>query len=337
VKLGKWDLARIREWYKTQFPIFGCNYVPSFAVNSTEMWQCFDELTEETVRSELTLAAATSMNSVRVFLQFIVWEHDPDEFKKRFDRFLHLASGCGLSVMPILFDDCAFSGKEPYPGPQNPPVPGVHNSGWTASPGFTRADDPEHLPKLQAYVLDVVGSFKDDERIVVWDMYNEPGNSDRGDRSMPLLRAAFKWSRDANPSQPLTAGCWSWENPLFGVEIAALELSDIVSFHSYNDVSVTTRQIEMLQGFNRPLLCTEWLHRPNNNHVSSHLPLFKDYKIGIYNWGLVQGRTQTNLSWSTMNGEPDPDPVIWQHDFYTPEHIPYCADEIVLLKSFTEV
>ena len=187
---------------------------------------------------------------------------------------------------------------------------------------------------LEKYIKDIIGAFKDDLRILAWDLYNEPSNSGRGDRSKSLLEAAYKWARELDPSQPLTVGIWSWVDTLNGVETVALGLSDVVSFHNYGNIGQTERQIEKLRSYNRPMLCTEWLHRPNGNMVNTHLPLFKCEKIGIYNWGLVVGKTQTNLNWSTMVGEPDENPAIWQQDLYHADHTPYDAAEIELLRTF---
>ena len=63
-------------------------------------------------------------------------------------------------MMPILFDDCRFDDRDPYPGRQDDPKPGVHNSRWTPSPGYATADDPARWPQLQAYVSDLVGSLR---------------------------------------------------------------------------------------------------------------------------------------------------------------------------------
>jgi len=294
------------------------------------MWQrqTFDR---KTINAELALAGETGLNSIRVFLPYIVWEQDAGAFISVFDEFLGIAATHGLSVLPVLFDDCSFSGKEPYLGEQDAPVPGVHNSGWTASPGFARADDPSYRPKLRGYVQDLVRTFQKDGRVLAWDIYNEPGNSGRGSRSLPLLEAAFAWGREINPIQPFTTGAWNWEGPMDAVNQAALELSDIVSFHSYGDLPMITEQAESLRRYDRPILCTEWLNRKYGK-VETHLPFFRQEGIGAYHWGFVTGKTQTNLHWSTMSGAPDANPDIWQHDLYHADHSPYCAKEIALFK-----
>src|SRR5690625_5232417 len=206
--------------------------------------------------------------------------------------------------MFILFDDCAFSGKQPYIGKQPSPVKGVHNSGWTPSPGFDLALHPKRAPELEAYVKDIIGEFSDDERILVWDLYNEPGNSNLGDRTMWLVESAFLWARELNPIQPLTTGAWGFQNNIIetSMNLRMFDLSDVISFHYYKKP-----ENEMLHRFlekfkNRPILCTEWLFRQNGNTFESMLPIFNQCNVGWYIWGLVAGRTQTFMHWGSKKG-----------------------------------
>ena len=321
-----WSIEKANEWYKSKKWILGFNYVTSTAVNSTEMWQS-ETFDISTVEREMAAASRCGYNSCRVFLQYLVWKNEGDKFLDTFDRFLSVCSKYGITVMPIFFDDCAFSGREPYLGKQDDPKPGVHNSGWTASPGFTIADDPSSREFLKGYVQAIVKKFKDDERIIAWDLYNEPGNSNRKEKSHELLKNAFAWARECGPSQPLTTGVWIYED----FDKVVLELSDIVSFHDYSAIEKTNEHIAMLKKFGRPMICTEWLHRPNGSTFESHLHVFKAANIGIYQWGLVNGKTQTNLNWNVEMNKNGP-PKIWQHDIFTNDLKPYSEAEISLIK-----
>lgn len=328
--IKRWSSAKVWEWYNSILWIKGFNYVPSNAVNSTEMWQ-EETFSPELIDRELKLARETGFNACRVFLQYIVWKDDPIAYLNRFDKFLEIASLNGLSVMPILFDDCAFANKPPYLGVQDAPIPGVANSGWTASPGSELALNPSEMPSLKQYLQDFICRYAADDRILIWDMYNEPGNCGMNDKSMPLLERAFCWAREINPTQPLT--CAVWLLPYDSkCDAICLAQSDVISFHDYNDYETTEKAILQLSEYDRPILCTEWLNRPGGNRVETHLPLFKAKKIGIYNWGLINGKTQTHLSGQTMLGEPDPYPSKWQHDFYHNNYEPYCVSEISFLK-----
>ena len=325
-----WTSERAWEWY-SKIPLqVGFNYVTSTAVNSTEMWQeeTFDR---ETVRRELEWASDLGYNSLRVFLPYIVWEVEGNAFLRRFDLFLEIASENGLSVMPILFDDCAFDrGKDPYYGKQPDPVPGKHNGRWTPSPGFTYADDASKQPMLRAYVHAVIGAHANDGRILAWDMYNEPGNTGRGNEALPLLVSAFRWARECEPSQPLTAG--AWKTGLYDYTFYAMkELSDIPSFHSYDKYDVTLSSwIEPIEKYNKPVFVTEWLCRERGNTVFTHLPLWAEKKISSWHWGLVLGKTQTNLWWGEDKCEP------WQHDMLYPDGRTYDPKEFELIRELRE-
>ena len=325
-----WSEERIWEWYRRQPWIVGFNYLPSNAVNSTAMWQreVFDAAL---VERELRAAASAGFNACRVFMQYLLWKQDKQALFTCFDDFLHIAADCGIRVMPILFDDCAFAMKEPYLGPQDEPAPGIHNSCWTPSPGFVNADNPAEQPLLQAYVTDFITRYRCDERILLWDLYNEPCNSGREEKSLPLLENVFAWARACDPAQPLTSGVWRTGC----CDDACIGLSDIVSFHDYLPLEATRKHIAALEKTGRPLICTEWLHRPIGCRIESHLPFYKEKGIGVFNWGLVAGKTQTYLDWDAGKNPAQGMPEVWQHDLFHPDLTPYCPEEMALFAALT--
>ncbi len=324
-----WSPEEANRWYAEIDAIRGCNYLPRSAVNSTEMWQA-ETFDADTITEELAWAGAAGFNAARVFLQFLVWQADPAGLKRRIDQFLDIASSNGVKAMFIVFDDCAFAGKEPYLGPQDDPVPYVHNSGWTPSPGLTRVTDRSVWSQLKDYVVDIVGSFADDERVQIWDLYNEPGNSDLGEKSLPLVEAAFAWAREAGAQQPLTTSIWRLHDD-YDMSERILELSDVTSFHHY-DATGIKEVIQRCQAYGRPVLCTEWLRRVVGQTVELILPIFARERVGWYNWGLVSGRTQTYLDWRReLNG---PDSKTWQHDIFHADGSPYDQAEIELIQAF---
>ncbi len=196
---ARWPSAKAWKWYRQLGPVAGCNYLPRTAVNTTEMWQqeTFDP---QTIDQELGWAHEAGYNSVRVFLQYVVWKEDPDGFKRRLGEFLTIAQKHNIRVMLVPFCDCAFAGREPYLGPQDAPVPGVHNSGWVPSPGLKRVVDRTAWPDLEKYIKDLIGHFGHDQRVLIWDLYNEPGNSNLWDKSLPLVVATFHWARATAPN-----------------------------------------------------------------------------------------------------------------------------------------
>lgn len=334
----RWSTEEAWNWYDEQDWLVGCNYLPSTAVNPTEMWLA-DSLDPETIDRELGWANAAGMNTLRVFLQYVVWEDDPAGLKQRMDEFLSIADRHGLTTMFVFFDDVAFSGEEPYLGPQNDPIPNTHNSQWTPSPGHERAVDRSAWPKLADYIRDIIDEFREDERVIIWDVYNEPGNSKMEQETLPLLRESFKWAREADPTQPVTAGV-NWDPNRSKQNKIGSELADVISFHDYSDLEFTTERLESLEAYDRPLLCTEWLARTRDNHVRTHLPLYKERNIGCYTWGFVNGKIQTNLPWSTAQTSiaeaiEDEDTNTWFHDLLHEDGTPYRRNEVELLVKYT--
>ena len=330
----QWSVEKANRWYKNVGVLKGCNYLPRTATNTTEMWQkeTFDP---ETIDQELGWAQNLRYNSLRVFIQYLVWEDDPDGFCDRLDKFLGVADKHGMTVIPVLFDDCAFGDKlDPYLGPQGNPKPGEYAPFWTPSPGVTRVRDKSKWPLLEKYVKNVMTRFKNDKRVLMWDLYNEAGNGGLGDDSFPLVKAEFDWARQVNPSQPLTVGTAGAQvvPPGGKIDKLRLELSDINTFHNYSDAESMRKEIAKLRENGRPIINTEWLLRRNGNTVEEILPVFAEMGVGWYNWGLVAGRTQTYMPWGSKAGEPLP--KIWQCDLFYSSGLPYNEQEIELIKNF---
>jgi len=290
--------------------IRGANYVPSNAVNTVQFWEQFDA---NIINRELGYAEKISLNSVRVFLQYLVFEAYPDEFLERFEVFLELCEKHGLSVMPVLFDDC---GGEPKLGKQPDPIPGVHNSRWASSPGENRKDSI-YYTKLKEYVQKIIGSHRDDKRIVAWDLYNEP---QLAEESYSLVYNAFKWAREAKPTQPLTS---TWYGNL---------LSDLISIHFYINpekyLEKAERIIRSAKSFGKPVLATEILGRPNHGELHQVIPLLRKHKIGWYIWELMIGVNQTRYQWP--NSPKVDENIVFQGLIY-PDGKPYSEKEIQLL------
>jgi len=326
---SRWSIEEAQEWYSRTPWLCGFNYLPSTAVNSTEMWQ-HETFDPDTIKRELGWAQKLGLNCCRVFVQALVWDADPDGLAERLDRFLGIAHDHGIVTLPVLFDDCAFAGKEPYLGPQGGPLPGIHNSGWTPSPGPAKADDLDAWPHLREYVTALLSRFGEDERVLGWDLYNEPGNEGRGARSLPLLRAAFEWARGAAPAQPLTSGLWAWDDDRRAINDFLLAASDVLTFHEYADADHLRQTLARLQKADRPVICTEWMSRTLGSRFETHLPLFKEENVGCFFWGLVNGRTQTHFPWGSVEGAPPP--PVWFHDLLDGRGRPYSEGETALIR-----
>ncbi len=326
MRTEKWSIEKANAWYEKMPWLVGCNFTPSSAINQLEMWQK-DTFDPETIKRELNWAAELGFNSMRVYLHDLVWHADAAGFAERIDRYLDISSNFGISTMLVFFDDCW--NKNPKIGKQPAPQPGVHNSGWMQSPGEKVVLDPSQWSRLEKYVKEVIEKYANDERVVFWDLYNEPGNTDMFEKSLPLLKKVFEWAREVDPSQPLTAGIWIDRTP----ELNEFQLneSDIISFHNYLDADNLRAQIQDLKKLGRPLICTEYMARINNSLFQTQMPIFKKEKVGCYNWGFVKGKTQTTLPWKELV-EKSPE-GLWFHDILNSDGTPYDKKEIEFIKS----
>jgi len=360
----RWSVAKANAWYAKEPFLVGANYAPATAINELEMWQA-DTFDPKTIDAELALAEGLGMNTMRVFLHDLLWQDSgnasPAGFTKRLDQFLDICAKHKIRPMLVLFDSCWD--PHPKPGKQRDPQPGIHNSGWLQSPGADALTDVSQYPRLKAYVKGVVGAFKNDRRILAWDTWNEPDNTNASsygkdhlktelpdDRKVAivtrLLPDVFQWCREAGATQPITSGVWiiggshDWSNPAkwTPMERVQFEQSDIITFHQYADAAALEKIIPVLQKMGRPVICTEYMARGVDSKFQTHLPIAKKARVGMINWGFVAGKTQTFLPWDSwqkpyVNGR---EPAIWFHEVYKQDRTPYDPAETAAIKKVTD-
>jgi hypothetical protein len=346
----RWPEQKANAWYAQQPWLVGSNYIPKSAINQLEMWQ--EETFDPTeIDKELGWAEAMGMNTMRVFLHDLLWQQDAAGFQKRIDQFLVIAARHHIRPLFVLFDSC----WDPLPhlGLQDPPIPGVHNSGWVQSPGATALADPKQYPRLKAYVQGVVGAFAKDDRILAWDVWNEPGADNAGSyprqelnlrdkiaRVTALLPQVFEWAREANPTQPLTSGVWAVDasdgTDLGELQQIQLRESDIITFHNYSWPEYFKREVSWLKKYNRPVICTEYMARSVGSTFDTVLPIAKEERVGAINWGFVAGKTQTYFPWESWQHPYILDqPPVWFHEVLRPDGTPYRQAEVNLIRQLT--
>jgi Cellulase (glycosyl hydrolase family 5) len=347
-QVTRWSEAKANEWYQHQPWLVGSNFIPADAINQLEMWQA-ETFDAQEIDKELGWAEGIGMNTMRVFLHDLLWQQDSDGFKKKVDTFLAISSRHHIRPIFVLFDSC----WDPHPrlGPQHPPIPGVHNSGWVQSPGADALEDRAQEPRLEAYVKGVVGAFANDSRVLAWDVWNEPSNKnggaygkqepkDKQQRVQALLPKVFEWARSVHPSQPLTSGLWEgdWSSPekLDPISRIQYEESDVLSFHNYSWPEDFEEHVRWLEAYHRPILCTEFMARSAGSTFDTILPVAKRHHVAAINWGLVAGKTQTYLPWdSWQRPYVVYQPLIWFHEVFYPEGRPYRQHEADLIRELT--
>jgi hypothetical protein len=347
---GVWTKEKATDWYKQQPWLTGCNYLPVTAINQLEMWQA-ESFDSATIDKELALAESIGFNTLRVFLHDKLWHQDSTGFIKRIDAFLGICARHHIKPMLVFFDSC----WDPFPklGKQHDPVPGLHNSGWVQSPGVTILMDSSQYGQLAQYVKGVIKAFGNDQRILCWDVWNEPDNTNDSSYGSnepknkvelvdQLLPQVFNWARAENPAQPLTSGLWTfWKNGwdmdssknLTATERIQLENSDIISFHCYDDSVTFRKQMNALLERGRPVICSEYMARGNKSTMINIMPVAKPNKVGMINWGFADGKEQTKYPWDSWKKRYTADPPLWHHILFKNDYTPYKQEEIDFIRS----
>jgi hypothetical protein len=345
---GRWSVDRANRWYQAQGWLVGANYVTSTAINQLEMFQpgTYDP---RRIDDELRVARSLGFNTVRVFLHDLLWAQDKEGFARRLAQFVAIAASRGIKPLFVLFDSC----WDPFPklGVQRAPTFGVHNSGWVQSPGAERIDDPRYIGVLQSYVTGVLSLFRNDARVLGWDLWNEPDNparvyrnverKDKQDVVAALLPQVFQWARAVDPVQPLTSGVWqgNWGDAGRRSAISSFQLdnSDVITFHSYGKPAEFEDRIAELTPLGRPILCTEYLARSLGSTVEGILPIAQRHNVGAYNWGFVAGKTETYYPWDSWDHPYAEAPKAWFSDLLWPDGRPHQDGEIQTIRKLTGV
>jgi hypothetical protein len=325
---ARWSVEQANTWAADKPWLRGANFNPSTAINQLETWQA-ETFDPQTIDRELGWAEGIGLNCMRVFLHHVAWEVDKSGFKNRMREYLSIADKHGIVTIFVFFDDCwnptYKSGKQP--------APRLHNSGWVRDPGDLLFTSDSLLPVLEAYVKDILSTSKDDKRIILWDLYNEPGNSSYSNKSMPLLKSVFAWAREINPTQPLSSGVWL--HSLTDLTKFQLENSDIITYHNYESAIHHQAAIDSLKKLNRPLICTEYMARRNNSLFSNIMPILKEQNIGAINWGLVDGKSNTKYAWDEPISDGS-EPELWFHEIFRQDGSPYKQEEVDLIIKLTD-
>ena len=353
---GPWTKEKAWAWQDAQPWYRGCNYMPASAANFVDVWQSYGSAARfAEVEREFALAQEVGFNAMRLLVVeqgFAVWLQEPDAFRANFERYLALMEKYGLKAFVVLGNDCSrpkFMWSMPKLGEQ-PYDLGYHGGrkrtqhGGFSEAGYLMVDDPEYRAKFFAFCRELVAKYAHDDRIVMWELWNEPGAGNRKAMSAQVLKDLFALCWEVDPDQPLTANVWgddAWK--LIGgkepSEIGRLsaELSDVISYHGYVSVANQAKLVDALEKrFGRPLYNTEWLVRTWGCEFSDNYAFMARRKIGALNWGFVNGKYQTHEPYEPMwkgKFEFNGDPTRWFHDLFRVSHHPYDPYEIAVARN----
>lgn len=341
----RWTINQAQAWQKRVGWRVGCNFIPSTAINQLEMWQ-EESFDPAILNRELGWAQKLGFNTVRVYLHHLLWAQDSGGYLERVDKFLKLADRHQVGVIFVLLDGV----WDPHPrlGSQPVPKPGVHNSGWLQSPGVDILANPARHEELRDYIYGTIRGFREDRRVLLWDIFNEPDNlnqpayagketEQKAKYALMLLKESFAWARQAGPSQPISAGVWigNWADPqkLTAIERFCLENSDVITFHNYGKLPEMKQCVRNLRRYQRPLLCTEYMSRGNGSTFNPILGFLKEQEVGAIHWGLVAGKTQTIYPWDSWTQSYAKAPPQWFHDVLRTDGTPYDEEEVEYIRS----
>lgn len=355
LKKMKWTNQEANDWYQQFGWLRGCNFIGSDCANRLDMfqqYQCEEKLI--TAERELALARRIGFNTVRIWANFDVYYAEPESYMEIFHRYIELCGKYGQRVMVVLaHEEDLPRGDKFVPkemGEQKYAL-GEHQGRFPLSKE-EKAKTPHHYmeyPELHdmyiKMVKETVRKYKDDERVICWNIWNEPGITIK-DRSIPFLHELFEVVRNERPIQPLCADVWQGMDgghPHTEQERIALELSDVISFHSYSEFPRFVEQLSYLKQLERPIFLTEWLNRINHNNVAEIYPTLYLENIANYCWGFVLGKTQTNEPWGVMWDQLDAghgehyDFTKWMHDLFRPNLRPYDPREVAIIEKFNQL
>ncbi len=276
----------------------GSNYTPAYAVNAVQLWHDFRA---ETIEKELAAAQKHfGLTTLRIYLHNIPYEAEKEAFLGRIEQFLVLCDRRGIRPGFVFFCDCW--NRKGVQLESQPPVKGRHNGRWAACPQQRHRTD-EHLPRLKAYVQDVIAAHRRDRRVLWWEIYNEPNR--RNAFSTRLRKTAYAWAKEPAPLQPVIS-CWD-DN----------EATDIVDAHNYRaDFAAWDRQAD--RNPEKGALFTEagsrwYAPRPSNGEPVEIIHWLKGrrdagrYVPGVYLcWELMVGNSNCRWYWGTKDNTPEP-------------------------------
>lgn len=296
--------------------IKGAVYTPTNAVNYIDWWQNFDPAI---VDRELAYAQTYGINTIAVYLHYLVWENNAADLLAKFETVLQLADKHGIKVSPIFYDDCW--NPAPQLGDQGAPIPGVHNSRWVQSPGAAVKNDyyGNYKPKLRNYVQDVVNAHLSDKRILFWEQMNEPGcNSGGTERAMNIIlmndaRIAIK---DTGTTIPVGSPSVQMSEPYY--------FSDFFSFHPYD--------ANYPGPYGPTVLNSETMNRGSQT-VPGIVSHYGGTNTGYIMWELTIGRTNTRFPWGSPEGAAEPATPF--HGIVYPDGHPWAVADVVALNGPT--
>lgn len=280
----------------------GFSVVPSWGARIEQAWWGYHP---ERMREEVALARQAHANCLRLWIEFPAWMADPERVTASFFDAVDAIAEAGMKTMPCLFNRW-------------------HDADWDYGGTYT-----EHLyrnwePMLQ-YVRALVQPLAADERVLIWDLCNEPQamdtTSDVNQRELAWLRAIADCARGCGVRQPITIGTMSGGN----IESFA-PICDVLCGHPYAHDSerldaLITDYHEKAERHAKPFLVNECIPGALDDQVRAAVARFYTNRLSEAGFGWMGWALREGLAVSTRRDRHDRNGIRSEgfHPFFTKE------------------
>ena len=292
----------------------GAIYLPSYAANSVQAWLHYDATV---IWKELGYARSLGLNTIRIFLQYVVYRAFPEQFLRNLQDLMGAAEANELSVILCFYDGC-FGHPASIENNGIPVDPTIRFYPWVACPGLENLR-PEFYPEGDRYVADVLSVIADQENVFLLEIMNEPFSSSEtilnttGNQGKTVVEARRRiiefcqhyseLVRKLSPSCGITIGV-SDQGKIEYFQ----DLVDVVSFHEYSDYRegfewLLMSAVEKAKKIDKPLLLTEC--GALGQKMSMVAPICKHYGVGwCFTWLMVTGVFTEDAGLFQADGTP---------------------------------
>lgn len=202
---------------QTYADVRGFNYQPSYASYGGDIWG--EKFDPEAINLEISRARKhfPKTNTMRLWFSHEAWMIHGDAVFDRFDKAIDICDDYGYRVMAMIFN--GWHSIPPYGGFT------VEQLIWVKPAGYDEVYTP--------YLDEIIKRHRDDERIMMWDIANEPTNSCGNDHHWDIVVGFMKHMgdriRELNATQPITIGMPGVAKFLRPME----PICDVLSVHPY--------------------------------------------------------------------------------------------------------
>jgi len=170
----------------------GFNIIPSWGARIEDSWWFYDG---SRMREEVAPARQVHANCIRLWIEFTAWFRAPDAVTANFMDAVAAIAENGMKVMPCLFNRW-------------------HDSQFDYGGTYLENIRPGWRPPLD-YVKALVTPLANDDRILAWDLCNEPQaadvNSDANKSEFAWLSEVAATVRACGARQPILVGTMGGE------------------------------------------------------------------------------------------------------------------------------